>query len=97
MDILQAARKLMPGTAWTLRGDVLEQAEDGTPRVGVPSESDLQALIDADAYKDLRRAAYPPLADLADAIVHQANGDDSLMTAYIAACNAVKAQYPKPD
>lgn len=42
-----------------------------------------------------RRAAYPPLADLADALYWQAQGDDSKMAAYHAAVAAVKARYPK--
>lgn len=46
---------------------------------------------------DRRRAAdYPPIEDLADALVHQANGDDTKLTAYLEACKAVKERYPKP-
>lgn len=42
-----------------------------------------------------RKAAYPPLADLADALYWQAQGDNTKMDAYHAAIAAVKAQYPK--
>lgn len=42
-----------------------------------------------------RRAAYPPLADFADAFVHEANGDPAPMRAYVAACVAVKTRFPK--
>ena len=47
----------------------------------------------------LRRAQYPPLADLADALYWAIHGDVTKMEAYIAAVNAVKAKYPKisPD
>lgn len=38
---------------------------------------------------------YPRIEDLADALVHNANGDPSYLAAYFAACNAVKTQYPK--
>lgn len=48
MDILQAARIARPGTAWNLRGNVLEQAIDGTLRVSVPKQAELDAIIAAD-------------------------------------------------
>lgn len=38
---------------------------------------------------------YPPLQDLADALVHQSEGDSSHLAAYFAACTAVKTAYPK--
>jgi len=46
-------------------------------------------------YRVLREAAYPPLTDLADALYWQAQGDDSKMAAYLAACAAVKERFPK--
>ena len=46
-------------------------------------------------YQKLRRPEYPPLSDLADALYWQAQGDQSKMTAYLAAVDAVKAKYPK--
>ena len=45
---------------------------------------------------ELRKAAYPPLSELADAIFWQSHGDSSKMDAYLAACEEVKLQYPKP-
>lgn len=45
----------------------------------------------------LRRDAYPPVADLADAIYWQSQGDSSKMDRYIAAVAAIKAQFPKGD
>ena len=54
---------------------------------------------DDDADVALRRArakSYPPLADLADALFWQANGDSAPMTVYFARVAAVKAAYPKP-
>jgi hypothetical protein len=44
-----------------------------------------------------RRAAYPPLADLADALYWKEQGDPTKMAAYLAACTAVKKTYPKPS
>lgn len=46
MDILEAVTQIT-GTAWNLRGDVLEQAEDGTPRIPLPSPKIIQQFIDA--------------------------------------------------
>lgn len=46
-------------------------------------------------YQRDRARKYPPLEDLADAIYHQQNGDDTKMTAYLAAVEAVKLKYPK--
>lgn len=44
-------------------------------------------------YDDLRRAEYPPVTDYLDGVV---KGDQAQIDAYIAACLAVKAKYPKP-
>lgn len=44
----------------------------------------------------LRRTAYPPLADLADAMYWQSQGRDGKMKEYNAAVEAVKLRYPKP-
>jgi len=62
-----------------------------------------QSQADSDAaaraatqYQRNREPLYPPLADLADAYYWSQKGDDSLMTAYVAACDTVKAAHPKP-
>jgi hypothetical protein len=46
-------------------------------------------------YQQLRAPEYPPLSEFADAMYWQSQGDDSKMTAYLAACEAVKLKYPK--
>ena len=51
-----------------------------------------QAAADALTYADKRRAEYPPVTDYLDAVV---KGDQAAIAAYIAACQAVKAKYPK--
>lgn len=43
-----------------------------------------------------RRAAYPPIEELADALYWQSRGDPSRMEAYLAACEEVKQRFPKP-
>jgi hypothetical protein len=55
----------------------------------------LTAIEESLEYQRLRRPEYPPLADLADALYWQAQGDESKMIAYLAAVNAVKTKYPK--
>lgn len=47
----------------------------------------------APTYADLRANTYPPANDYLDGIV---KGDAVQVQAYIAACLAVKAKYPKP-
>ena len=50
----------------------------------------------ADLYKYQRAAEYPPLTDLADAIVKEPDDKGAALEAYRVACRAVKAKYPKP-
>lgn len=52
----------------------------------------VQAYADSQAYIAKRAAEYPPMSDYLDAIV---KGDTQQQEAYIAACLAVKAKYPK--
>lgn len=67
-----------------------------------------QALVDAAAtelaaeriatqYQRDRQPEYPSLAEFADAYYWSQKGDDTKMTAYVAACDAVKTKYPKPE
>lgn len=53
-----------------------------------------QAALSATEYQRLRAAEYPPMADYLDGIV---KGDQAQVQAYIDACLAVKAKYPKPE
>lgn len=50
------------------------------------------ALAAAKTYAQKRVAEYPPIADYLDGIV---KGDQTQVDAYVAACLAVKAKYPK--
>jgi len=52
----------------------------------------VNAWVDPDAYKQQRAAEYPPITDYLDGVV---KGDQAQIDAYIAACQAVKAKYPK--
>ena len=52
----------------------------------------VNAWVDPEAYKAQRAAEYPPITDYLDGVV---KGDQAQIDAYIAACQAVKAKYPK--
>lgn len=91
MNITEAASILRSGTAWNYSGTVLTQADDGTPRVSVPEQFELDALIAKEAYIELRQKEYPPMADQLDAIWK--GGQD--MEAMRSRIDSVKAKYPK--
>lgn len=46
----------------------------------------------APTYQELRAAAYPPITDYIDGVV---KGDAAQVQAYVDACLAVKAEFPK--
>lgn len=52
------------------------------------------AKLRSSAYKELRAAAYPSMADYLDAVV---KGDIVAQQEYIDACLAVKVKYPKNE
>ena len=52
----------------------------------------VNAWVDPNAYKAKRQSEYPPMTDYLDGVV---KGDQAQIDAYIAACLAVKAKYPK--
>ena len=74
----------------TIHGD---NAFDANGNPVTYDESAVQAYIDANSYIAKRQAEYPPFTDYLDGI---AKGDQAQMQAYIDACLAVKAKYPKP-
>lgn len=57
-------------------------------------EADEQARLAAIPYNIWRVQEYPPFTDYLDGLV---KGDQAQMQAYIDACLAVKAKYPKPQ
>jgi hypothetical protein len=54
----------------------------------------VQTYIDNHAYIAKRAAEFPPITDYIDGVV---KGDQAQIDAYIAACQAVKTKYPKPE
>lgn len=102
LTIIAALNRLRPNTRWYFKGEQIYanlcwQDTEYTK----PSENELLAeekLVIAEreaiAYKKLRAKEYPPITDYLDGIV---KGDQEQIAAYIAACQAVKTKYPKPE
>lgn len=86
--IHQAILALNPN-AVSVVGDV---AYDANEQVVEYDLAAAEALVAANAYKQQRAAEYPDFRDYLDGIV---KGDQAQIQAYIDACNAVKAKYPK--
>jgi len=63
-----------------------------SPIPEVPPE--VLAALEATRYQRQRANEYPPITDYLDGVV---KGDQAQIDAYIAACQAVKAKYPKPE
>ena len=96
IDKPKALQSLRPNAQWVLRGDVLEWLDTEQTQ---PTEAEitaevarLQAEYTAQAYARSRASEYPPITDYLDGVV---KGDQAQIDAYIAACQAVKAKYPK--
>jgi hypothetical protein len=88
INITRAIYKLYPQVVRTA-GDTAYDAEGNEVAYDLAA---VQAYADSQAYIAKRAAEYPPMADYLDAIV---KGDTAQQEAYIAACLAVKAKYPK--
>jgi hypothetical protein len=88
MNKHEAIYKTNP-TVVTIRGD---EAFDAEGNEVAYDKATVQAYMDAHAYIAKRQAEYPPFTDYLDGI---AKGDQAQVQAYIDACLAVKAKYPK--
>lgn len=73
-----------------LPNDAVELTAQEIEEAAIDAES--RMTFDQLSYDAKRRAEYPPITDYLDAVV---KGDQAGITAYIAACQAVKAKYPK--
>lgn len=78
------------------------------PFVGARWHIDKQAWVDTRNTTQIQEAKlsnilearykeYPPQRDYLDAVYWQAKGDNSKMDTYLAAVEAVKIKYPKPE
>jgi hypothetical protein len=54
-------------------------------------------LVHEEDYRERRSREYPPLTELADALVHAHDGDQTQLQAYYQACLDVKSRYPKEN
>ena len=59
------------------------------------AEAGINAEQAATAYQRQRAPKYPPAADLADGLYWASKGDNTKLTEYYEACEAVKTKYPK--
>ena len=75
----------------TIRGDIAYDANGNEVSYDAVA---VQAYIDNHAYIAKRQAEYPPITDYLDGVV---KGNQAQIDAYIAACQAVKTKYPKPE
>lgn len=103
-NIPTALMSIRPNAQWVLRGDDYSGLEWLDTEQTKPTEDEISAEIERIRaeyelvkYQDQRRPEYPPLTDLADALYWQAQGDESKMTSYLAAVQAVKDKYPKAE
>ena len=98
--MINAILSLRPNSQFVLRGDNyaglewLDEAQTKPTEAEVLAEvARLQSVHEATEYQRQRASEYPPMADYLDGVV---KGDQAQIDAYIAACQAVKAKYPKP-
>jgi hypothetical protein len=85
---------------WILKGNSYNELDWFDDSVK-PTQAELDGLWEAtettknnNAYKNQREREYPPVTDYLDGVV---KGDQAQIDAYIAACQAVKNKYPKPE
>ena len=97
----KALISLRPGAQWSLSGDEYEGIQWNDKDQTMPSKKEVLAEVarlklelHRSEYQRLRAAEYPDFRDYLDGIV---KGDQAQMEAYVAACLAVKAKYPKPE
>ena len=97
----KALLNLRPGAVWSMTGDDYFGIEwlDATKTKPTIEEIEqelirLQQEYLSTEYQRLRMPEYPPIEDYLDGIV---KGDQQQIAAYITACQAVKAKYPKPE
>lgn len=83
----KAIYKLNPSVV-TIRGDVAYDANDNIVEYDMAA---VQAYIDANAYKELRAAEYPPITEQLDKIFHDG------IEEWKKEIQAVKDKYPKGE
>ena len=93
----QEPREITPvlnGAVATQAWEIVEKYSAEEKAVKMAEKAAREAELAATAYRHQRAAEYPPMTDYLDGIV---KGDQAQVQAYIDACLAVKAKYPKPE
>jgi hypothetical protein len=93
----QEAREITPvlnGAVATQAWEIVEKYSAEEKAVKLTEKAAREAELAATEYQRQRAAEYPPIADYLDGVV---KGDTAQVQAYIDACLAVKAKYPKPE
>ena len=90
MELHNAIFKLNPSIV-SVGGEI---AYDANGNEVAYDKDAVQTYIDAHAYIAKRQAEYPNFTDYLDGVV---KGNQAQIDAYIAACQAVKTKYPKPE
>jgi hypothetical protein len=97
-----ALSNIRPGAQWAWSGKTCEGLNWLDQQQTKPTVQEINAEIERlkqeelnKYYQQLRVQEYPPLSEFADATYWQNHGDPTKMTAYLAACEAVKQKYPK--
>jgi hypothetical protein len=106
IDISKALQSLRPSSNWVLCENDYEQLYWAEPPVenggqSKPTKEEVEAEVerlqqelDNTEYQRLRAKEYPDFKEYLDGVV---KGDEVQVQAYIDACLAVKAKYPKPE
>lgn len=90
INFIDTIYKLYPQVTHTIDG----VAYDANNNVVSYNTEAVQKYVDDHAYIAKRQAEYPNFTDYLDGIV---KGNQAQIDAYIAACQAVKTKYPKPE
>lgn len=98
-SILDAMVSLRPAKDWYFWGETYDDLKWRDTTCEPPTREEVEAEIiriqaeyDATEYQRKREKEYPDVKEYLDGIV---KGDQQQIDAYIAACQAVKAKYPK--
>lgn len=96
-----ALNKLAPNASWELFGDNYSGIIWHSDDIPKPTEQEVMTLVSQlkteynnNAYQRNRAKEYPDVKEYLDGVV---KGDQEQIQAYIDACLAVKAKYPKPE
>lgn len=98
--LINAVASLRPANTFSIQpGGLITSDDDGFV---APTTEEVQAELtrlqtewDNAEYQRLRKPEYPPMEDYLDAVYWQSQGDNTKMTAYLAAVESVKQKYPK--